>query len=84
MSVVSSISLIPQRRYGGIKGEPRKFRPFVANREAEILSESDPIQWHHIGTKLNVVDIARRGTACAVEISADSSWIQGPRFQGVV
>ena len=25
-----------------IKGEPRKFRPFVANRVAEILSESDP------------------------------------------
>ena len=62
-----------------IKGEPRKFRPFVANRVAEILSESDLIQWHHIGTKLNIADIASRGTSVA-DISADSTWIQGPEF----
>ena len=62
-----------------IKSEPRKFRPFVANRVAEILSESDPIQWHHIGTKLNIADIASRGTAAA-DISADSTCIQGPEF----
>ena len=62
-----------------IKSEPRKFRPFVANRVAEILSESDPTQWHHIGTKLNIADIASRGTSVA-DISADSTWIQGPEF----
>ncbi|CAB4018850.1 Hypothetical predicted protein [Paramuricea clavata] len=60
-----------------IKSEPRKFRPFVANRVAEILSESDLTQWHHIGTKLNIADIASRGTSVA-DISADSTWIQGP------
>ena len=46
---------------------------------AEILSESDPIQWHHIGTKLNIADIASRGTAAA-DISTDSTCIQGPEF----
>ena len=42
---------------------PRNFRPFVANRVAEVTSESDPGQWHHIRTNLNIADIVTRGAA---------------------
>ena len=34
-----------------IHSEPRNFRPFVANRVADVISESDPRQWHHIRNK---------------------------------
>ena len=62
-----------------IYGEPRNFSPFVANRVAEVLTESDPTQWHHVCTKLNVADLATRG-ASASNIQAESPWIQGPEF----
>ena len=41
-----------------IHGEPPNFRPFVANRVAEVTSESDHGQWHHVRTNLNIADIA--------------------------
>ena len=62
-----------------IHGEPRNYRPFVANRVAEVLTESDPNQWHHVRTELNIADIATRGVP-ASEIQAQSTWIQGPEF----
>ena len=45
-----------------IRGEPRNFRPFVASRVAEVLTESDLSQWHHVRTELNGADVAKRGT----------------------
>ena len=62
-----------------IHGEPRNFRPFVANRVAEVTSESDPGQWHHIRTNLNIADIATRGAA-AQDLQPESDWINGPDF----
>ena len=62
-----------------IHGEPRNFRPFVANRVAEETSESDPGQWHHIRTNLNIADIATRGAA-AQNLQPESDWINGPDF----
>ena len=62
-----------------IRGELRSFCPFVANRVAEVISESDPAQWHHIQTKLNVADIATREVP-AGKLHAESWWIQGPEF----
>ena len=43
-----------------IYGEPRNFSLFVANRVAEVLTESDPTQWHHVRTQLNVADLETR------------------------
>ena len=51
----------------------------VANRVAKVLTESDPTQWYHVRTKLNVADLATRG-ASASDIQAESTWIQGPEF----
>lgn len=48
-----------------IHGESRNFRSFITNRVAEVISESDPAQWHHVRTKLNVADIATRGAAAS-------------------
>ncbi|XP_048586794.1 uncharacterized protein LOC116618440 [Nematostella vectensis] len=62
-----------------IRGEPRNFKPFVANRVAEILTESDPIQWHHVRTEMNIADVATRG-ASAGDIQAHTTWIEGPEF----
>ena len=62
-----------------IRGEPRTFRPFVANRVSEVISESDPAQWHHVRTELNVADIATRGVPDN-SLQADSWWIRGPEF----
>jgi hypothetical protein len=62
-----------------IHGEPRNFQPFVANRVAEVISESDPGQWHHVRTDLNVADIATRGVA-ANDLKPESRWINGPDF----
>ncbi len=63
-----------------IHGEPQNFQPFVANGVAEVISESDPGQWHHIRTDLNVADIATRGVA-ANDLKPESRWINGPDFQ---
>jgi hypothetical protein len=62
-----------------IHGEPRNFQPFVANRVAEVISESDAGQWHHVRTDLNVADIAMRGVA-ANDLKPESRWINGPDF----
>ena len=62
-----------------IYGEPRTFSPFVTKRVAKVLTESDPTQWHHVRTKLNVADLATRG-ASASHIQAGSPWIQGSEF----
>ena len=62
-----------------IRGEPRNFCPFVANRVAEVLTGSDSSQWHHIRTELNIVDVATRGTPAGC-VRAESAWIQGPEF----
>ena len=62
-----------------IRGEARNFRSFVANRVAEITSESDPSQWHHVRTELNVADIAIRGFPSS-DINPQSRWIRGPDF----
>ena len=37
-----------------IHGQPQNFRPFVANRVAEVTSESDPGQWHHVRTEAEI------------------------------
>ena len=44
-----------------------------------LTSESDPGQWHHIRTNLNIADIARRGAA-AQDLQPESDWINGPDF----
>ena len=62
-----------------IHGEPRNFRPFVANQVAEVTSESDPGQWHHAGTNLNIADTVTRGAA-AQDLQPGSDWINRPYF----
>ncbi|XP_048587422.1 uncharacterized protein LOC116616705 [Nematostella vectensis] len=62
-----------------IRGEPRNFKPFVANRVAEILTESDLIQWHHVRTEMNIADVATT-EASAGDIQAHTTWIERPEF----
>ncbi|CAB3980749.1 Hypothetical predicted protein [Paramuricea clavata] len=62
-----------------IHGEPRNFQPFVVNLVTEVISESDPGQWYHVRTDLNVADIATRGVA-ANDLKPESRRINGPDF----
>ena len=39
----------------------RRFTPYVSHRVAEIASNSDVKDWHHIPGKMNVADDCTRG-----------------------
>lgn len=42
-----------------IRGQSRRFKPFVANREGEIQTLTNPEQWKHVPTKQNPADLLR-------------------------
>eukprot|EP00057_Strongylocentrotus_purpuratus_P004676 XP_003729220.2 PREDICTED: uncharacterized protein LOC100890809 [Strongylocentrotus purpuratus] len=63
---------------GYIKNESRCFHVFVANRVRQIRDESSPLQWRHIGTKVNPADGASRGLM--VDQVESSKWLAGPDF----
>ena len=44
-----------------IRGQSRKFKPFVANRVGEIQASTNPEQWRYVPTKLNPSDLLTRG-----------------------
>ncbi|KRY84466.1 hypothetical protein T4D_6984 [Trichinella pseudospiralis] len=46
-----------------IQGDPRRWKPFVANRVQEILSLTDSSQWRYCPTTDNLADKLSRGCA---------------------
>ena len=62
-----------------IQGHPRRLKPFVANRVAEIQRKSDPAQWRHVPGEQNPADDTTRGLDLK-SLSTKSRWFQGPAF----
>ncbi|XP_077966576.1 uncharacterized protein LOC144420798 [Styela clava] len=59
---------------------PRKrFRTFVANRLAKIHRQSNPSQWRHVPSKINLADDASRGLSLKTLINK-SRWLLAPEF----
>jgi len=62
-----------------LKNTTKRFKTFVANRVSRIHNESDPVQWHHVGTTENPADDISRGLD-AKKIVASDRWKHGPQF----
>ena len=62
-----------------IRGMSRNFKPFVANRVSEIQSNSNPIQWRYVPTKMNPSDLTTRGSKLQ-RLIEDTFWLEGPEF----
>jgi len=62
-----------------IKGDPSRWKPFVANRIAQIQELSIPSQWSHCAGTSNPADMLTRGVS-ASELIESSLWLHGPEF----
>ncbi|KRY45546.1 hypothetical protein T03_9972 [Trichinella britovi] len=62
-----------------IRGDPRRWKPFVANRIQEILSRTEPSQWRHCPTADNPADKLSLG--CPLDtLREDKLWWNGPAW----
>lgn len=57
----------------------RRFNTYVSHRVAEIVSNSDVKEWHHIPGKMNGTDDCTRGKEIQ-ELTPQCRWITGPEF----
>ena len=55
-----------------VRNQSRIFKPFVANRVAEIQRESNPDQWRHVPGEFNPADLPTRGVS-ATELCQSKS-----------
>ncbi len=62
-----------------VRNQSRTFKPFVANRVAEIQRHSDPEQWRHIPGEINPADLPTRGIMAA-NLCNNTLWLEGPEF----
>ena len=62
-----------------LRNASRRFKPFVANRVAEIQSLTSSNQWRYVSTDNNPADLARRGVT-ASGLACSEIWWQGPKF----
>ncbi|XP_014675866.1 PREDICTED: uncharacterized protein LOC106815855 [Priapulus caudatus] len=62
-----------------IKGDPYKWKTFVANRVSEIHQLTSPQYWFHCPGKENPADLLTRGIFAEQLISSDL-WLKGPRW----
>ena len=62
-----------------IRGNSRKYKPFVANRTALIQECTSPSQWRHVPTKANPADHLTRGLSPG-QLGTNSLWWTGPEF----
>lgn len=60
-----------------IRGQSRQYKSFVANRVAEIQSQTDPSDWRHIPGEHNVADKVSRGVSVK---DLKGAWKDGPAF----
>ena len=64
---------------GWIRGNPARWKTFVANRVSEIQSLLDPVCWRHVPGALNPADLLTRGLSASALILSNI-WISGPPF----
>ncbi|XP_011171523.1 uncharacterized protein LOC105204160 [Solenopsis invicta] len=60
-----------------IKGEPSRWKTFVAHRVTEIQKTSTEIQWHHIRSEEYSADMLSRGVELE-KLKFESRWWKGP------
>lgn len=60
-----------------IQGQTRTYKPFVSSRVAEIQSNTEPTDWSHCPTDVNVADDVTKGIPVE-EINV--RWLPGPTF----
>ncbi|KAL0150932.1 hypothetical protein M9458_053851 [Cirrhinus mrigala] len=60
-----------------IKGSAQRWKPFVANRVAEIQNLTNPESWSHCDGKNNPADLATRGKSAA-DLAQNRLWWRGP------
>ena len=63
-----------------LNNKTRRFKTFVGNRVAEILSVSSADQWRHCPGDLNPSDLATRGMTMSDLSSDNNVWLHGPDF----
>ncbi|MCG8431685.1 MAG: hypothetical protein MJA29_10985, partial [Candidatus Omnitrophica bacterium] len=62
-----------------VRSQSRTFKAFVANRVAEIQTETLPVQWRHVPGPDNPADDATRGLHIS-QMTVDHRWFVGPEF----
>ena len=62
-----------------LRGNPRRFKPFVGNRVAEVMELIPPDRWQHVPGKTNPADCASRGLYPS-ELVRQNSWWNGPSW----
>lgn len=62
-----------------LRGEPSRWKTFVANRVVKIHQHLHPNQWRHVSSQHNPADCASRGVLPSVLIS-HSLWWSGPEW----
>ena len=60
-----------------IRGQPWKWKQFVANRVQAIQQNTDPAQWNHCPSQSNPADLITRGIS-AEDLMASELWLHGP------
>ena len=62
---------------GWIRDDPSRWKPFVANRVAQIQQIVSPSQWKHCPGEENPADLVTRGIS-ADELMLSQKWLKGP------
>jgi hypothetical protein len=62
-----------------LNNDTKRFKPFIANRVAEILDTTQKEEWRHVPTDSNPADLCSRGVKAST-LHPDSLWFQGPQF----
>lgn len=62
-----------------LNSHPSRWKTFVGNRVAEVLSSLNSWQWFHVSTKMNPADCASRGVL-PIALVNDTLWYSGPSF----
>ena len=62
-----------------IKGNPGKWKPFVANRVSDIQELTAPSCWYHFASEHNPADLSTGGKL-AEDLIASDLWCKGPTW----
>ncbi|XP_059054950.1 uncharacterized protein LOC131848996 [Achroia grisella] len=62
-----------------LRGEPCKWKPFVANRVVEIIDNTNNRQWYYVKSRDNPADIASRGMFLK-DLKQSKLWWKGPKW----
>ncbi|XP_064646267.1 uncharacterized protein LOC135499453 [Lineus longissimus] len=64
-----------------LQNDTKRFRPFIANRVAEIVDLTDRDLWRHVPTDQNPADLCTRGLQISsFKEDAGCLWFHGPQF----